>query len=248
MSNDLQLPQDVKDLLREELKSQSELEKAPSPMAYISIKGKKFRAGDEKLPNELYCVIVVAGYDKTYYASPYDPDSPATPSCFAASIEEIAAPSNNSPEPQSASCLTCPHNVFGSAKIGKGKACKDSRRLIMYSYDKLKSEVDFSQMAQLRVPSSSLKAFSSYVRTVSLRYGLPYLAVVTKIELDQDSDYPSLVFDYDDTLNSDEVLKIMSMKPSAIEAAIKTFSPDEDEEKKPVPLSKPSASQKSKLS
>lgn len=51
------------------------------------------------------------------------------PACFSA---DGITPSANSQQPQSDKCDTCPRNVVGSSKTGKGKACHSRKRLAVF--------------------------------------------------------------------------------------------------------------------
>ncbi len=53
-------------------------------------------------------------------------------------------------------CLACPHNKFGTALKGKGKRCRDSRRLVL----KLP---DHALPVRLQVPATVIKALDGYL-------------------------------------------------------------------------------------
>lgn len=70
-------------------------------------------------------------------------------------------------------CAKCPWNQFGSATVGKGKMCKESRRLLLWSAETNASGI-------LSVPPSSIKNWKNY------RAGLPgknFSSVLTRITL-----------------------------------------------------------------
>jgi hypothetical protein len=180
----------MQEALKRKLAEQSTQES--DALVYISLKGKKFRIGDIKLPDLFDCVIAEFAFEKTYYSSAYNPDKAASPDCYAISFNEPAAPHELAENPQSDRCSTCKWNEFGSAAVGKGRACKDGRRLILYAYGA--NGADFTQTAQLKVPAASLKAWGQYCSMVRRQYGLPVAWVITTISMDEDSDYPSLKF------------------------------------------------------
>lgn len=99
----------------------------------LSIRGKMFRArlgGEESVltkDRELQVILVAARphASKRYYDSAYQAGSVEAPAC--ASVDGKAPTQGD--RKQSASCATCPHNVFGSK--GKGKACNDYKRVIV---------------------------------------------------------------------------------------------------------------------
>lgn len=100
----------------------------------ISIsKGKFRRVVDGELmganPGPLNVIVVNAlpNVSRDYYASAYDPNATATlPDCWS-DLGDV--PAANVPNPQSASCATCPQNIDGSGSNGKGRACRFHRRL-----------------------------------------------------------------------------------------------------------------------
>ena len=99
----------------------------------LSIRGKMFRArlsGEESVltkDRELQVILVAARphVSKRYYDSAYQAGSVEAPAC--ASLDGKTPTQGD--RKQSASCATCPHNVFGSK--GKGKACNDYKRVIV---------------------------------------------------------------------------------------------------------------------
>lgn len=236
MSNAVTIPDDMKDLLKRKLSEQANQES--DALVYISMKGKKFRIGDAKLPDKFDCVIAEFAFEKQFYADAYNPDKPASPDCYAISFEEPTKPHENVEHPVSESCKTCPHNEFGSANVGKGKACKDGRRLILYAYGA--NGVDFTQTAQIKVPAASLKAWGQYCGMVRRQYGLPISWVVTTLELDEDSDYPALKFSCKGPCPQDGVMeigyreaanKLLIMRPFKKNEDIATPSPKDAKQK-----------------
>jgi hypothetical protein len=88
------------------------------------------------------------------------------------------APPDNTPNQQNPQCDGCPHNVFGSAEVGKGKRCKNQYRLALLADDvKDAREAD---LAFLTLPPTSIKPWNDYVNTVSAMYGKPSWGVMTE--------------------------------------------------------------------
>lgn len=69
------------------------------------------------------------GVTKTYYKDAYNADDVGAPTCFS---NDSIVPDNGSEEKQSAACAGCPHNAFGSAANGSGKACQDAKRTAIF--------------------------------------------------------------------------------------------------------------------
>jgi len=72
-------------------------------------------------------------------------------------------------------CVVCPLNVFGSGAGGKGKMCKNTRRLFIL----LPGEM---LPLQLTLPPTSLKNFNTFLLNITSK-GLPVWAFPTKIGL-----------------------------------------------------------------
>jgi hypothetical protein len=75
-------------------------------------------------------------------------------------------------------------NEFGSADngTGKGKACKNIRRLALISAKPLTEDsVSKGEVAYLKTPVTSVKNWAAYVRTLDALEHIPPLAVVTQI-------------------------------------------------------------------
>lgn len=84
-----------------------------------------------------------------------------------AGSEEIQSPAN--------SCLDCPQNKYGTGKKGKGKACKNMKRVHIL--------LQGSMMPyRLTVPPTNLKAVDLYVSLLTSQ-GVPYQLVMTEFSL-----------------------------------------------------------------
>ncbi|MFX8094606.1 hypothetical protein ABTK72_20245, partial [Acinetobacter baumannii] len=75
----------------------------------------------------------------------------------------------------------------------KSKACSDSRKLVIVPVG-ANGAVDFENLRfggpmLLRVPPASLRAFAEYDAKLQAM-GLPYYAVVTRLQFDQSQAYP----------------------------------------------------------
>lgn len=156
---------------------------------YISIKNSKFTLNDEKLGTSIDVVVLATAFDNAYYDRPYNPDVIASPACFALAIDaDDLEPDEDSPDVQAESCAVCPMNEFGSAENGKGKACKNGRRLLVATIKN--GEVDLSNIAMLKIPPTSLKNWATYVRNLNLKHNKPAWSVLTNLTFDEDATWP----------------------------------------------------------
>lgn len=108
-------------------------------------------------------------------------------------------PTGNPPDCTSADCQTghglpggpcadCPLNAFGSAaradgKLGRGKACKESRLLFLLREGQSLPEV-------VVTPPGSLRITKQYL----LKLGAPYWAVLTRLELERTQNKDGIAF------------------------------------------------------
>lgn len=165
----------------------------------ISLRGKKFRVmadGEEviKPSTELEVVILAVEpgpglFIKTFYEGTYNPNDTSPPTC---SSSNGVVPDGWVTSPQSDRCNTCPKNQFGSATSTTGKkakACKDSKRI----WAALPDDINGTVYA-LGIPVTSLKAVSAYAVDLK-KHNYPMTAVVTKLTMDDDSDFPTLQFE-----------------------------------------------------
>jgi hypothetical protein len=134
-------------------------------------------------------------------------------------------PNASSPAPQHATCEGCPKNEWGSSLSGgKGKACRETRRLLLIPADALTSAeaVKTAEVAALRPPVTSLKNYATYVQTVAPTLRRPLLAVISEVAVVPDPKTQfkvtfSMVKAIDD---QDVVAALISRSKEEIEKAI----------------------------
>lgn len=169
----------------------------------ISIRGKKFRMGEIDLGTEMSVVIVGSSREQAYFDSPYDRDSTMVPACFSISEKafqsgNIVAPHEESPAPQSDSCNVCP---LGAWTNGEKPLCKTGLRLALLAYgDKL----SYTEMAFIKLPPTSIKAFNKFVTKATSTSGLPLGLIVVDLSFDDEVDVPKLEFQRSTNVLSEE--------------------------------------------
>ncbi|MGH6628176.1 MAG: hypothetical protein ACREB3_00415, partial [Burkholderiales bacterium] len=89
----------------------------------------------------------------------------------------------------------CPQNVFGSAETGRGKACRNTRRMILMSAGTLHPKTDafevftepgqlqLAPMYMLNLPVTSVKGWATYVQNLRHAFHRPPYAVATLIRV-----------------------------------------------------------------
>ena len=98
------------------------------------------------------------------------------------------APHEKAEDKQNATCADCKWNAFKSDDRGKGKACKNIRRLALIHADSLDSPqaVAKAQVAFLNIPVTSVKGWANYVRTLANVMKRPPYGMVTQVEAQPD--------------------------------------------------------------
>jgi hypothetical protein len=194
---------------------------------------------------ELVLLSANPSLSKVYYEGQFEEGSNAAPDC---SSNDGVEPDTGVAEPQAKTCAACPHNVWGSGKGGKGKACADSRRIAVAPAGRLDDPM------LLRVPPASLRPLSEYAAEIA-RHNLPLLAVVTRVRFEAEVATPQLAFKAHgllpeasfalatETANSDLVRQIVGLEASGPATPRLPVTPAEAEkvaeEIAPKPKAKP---------
>lgn len=139
--------------------------------------------GDPVGPDNKLSVIVIAStHANLYYEGKYDENNPTNPVCYAYSEDgENMAPHPKSSKPQHTDCATCQWNQWESAATGRGKACKNTRRLALIPADTTVEDLKTAEIATMQLPVTSVKIWAQYVNKLSTLFARPPLGVYTTI-------------------------------------------------------------------
>jgi hypothetical protein len=178
---------------------------------FFSVKAGQLSYDDVAMPGNQAAVVVLADIiENCFYDAAYDPNTPASPKCFAfahseAELEPHEAVDNDPYfERQHATCNGCPQNEWGSARQGRGKACSNVMRLALIpagaytkgagrnaglTYEQFDEEEHFAKadIAYLKVSVMSVKNYSQYVKGLANEMKLPPHGVFTNIEVVPDA-------------------------------------------------------------
>jgi hypothetical protein len=251
----------------------SSLGRATSSFPVVSIKGKQFsvvkegdrsiiedpRTGEPASSIQVAIVRVNPGLSKAYYAGGYVEGVESKPECFS---NDGIRPDPNAEEAQAKSCASCPFNAFGSASTGKGKACRDTKRMAIATVDNLEEPM------MLRVPATSLKNLAQYGKLLTEK-GVDTRFVATRIGFDPHSTHQVLTFKPVGFLDEETVIEIERLqdeesilqitgeqsaparvqaeapvarpKPTVVKAAPQVEEDEEDEDEAPAPAPAPKA-------
>lgn len=203
--------------LAEVAAKQAAKEKPGSINKAISIRGGVLSIDEEPVEgNELRAIVLSAIHENQYYTGAFNSNVPQIPTCYSfgdpeADVpEDSMAPHAESTEAQSELCSSCWANEFGSADVGKGKACKNVRRLVLVTEDALESAdaLASAEARVLKVPVMSVKGWSHYVRNkLGGEINRPYWAVITKIKVVPDAKSQfKLQFGFEELVDFDQSL------------------------------------------
>lgn len=197
---------------------QAAAEKPVGGFKKLSTRGGILAIDDTPLEdNELRCIVLVAMHENLYYTGRYDPNVPQTPACFSfgefdsKTVEDDMEPHADSEQPQGdedRKCAGCWANQMGSADTGRGKACKNSRRLALVTEDALNSpeEMEAAEIRTFSIPVTSVKGWANYVRIkLGDEIRRPYYGVITKIQVvpDAKTQYKAL-FSFEELIQFDQ--------------------------------------------
>jgi len=178
-----------KEQMKEAAKKQAASEKVVGGFPSISTRGGVLSIDDTPVKdNKMDMVILMAVHENAYYPDAYDPANAQIPVCYAFAGEgddpDAMKPHPDSAEPQCATCADCELNQMGSAETGRGKACKNIRRLALTTEDAFADAEAFdeAEIRGLKVPVTSTRNFAKYVKRLDEEQELPTFGVVTEIE------------------------------------------------------------------
>jgi hypothetical protein len=194
------LPVDYEALLKQHAVIASDMEANVSSGRFFSTQGGilKFN-GNPVQGNKIACIIADYILENVYYTD-FDPGNPAPPNCYALGRnEDDLAPHEKVDTPENETCKGCPMNEWESAEKGRGKACKNTRRLALIpagNIDHKTGDINYfdvdsladQQHAFLRLPVTSIKGWAAYVKNVSGTLNLPPHGVFTLVTVVPDPD------------------------------------------------------------
>lgn len=225
---------------------------------FISTRGGVLAMGDEVMPGNSCCVIILDSIrENTFYAERFDPDTPAAPVCYAFARDGAELAPHESMQkdpnyfiPQSVECNGCPHNEWGTADKGRGKACQNRRRLALIPAGYYKerrgsrdldleifTEIDHyakAEIAFMKLPVTSVKDWAKYVNSINATVQRPPFGVISRIYLEPHPQWQYTVgFEMLDKVPDELVTTILARHEEAQKAIIQGYVPPE--EKPPAP-------------
>ena len=190
------LPMNLEDEIKKQLAEQKG-QIGALPSNKIQLAGKEFTLPDgQKSPGPLEAIILDFVWFMVHYPGVYDSSNPQQPNCFAVGRERPDGgelkPHSSVEKPVFTDCKDCPQNEWKSAITGKGKACKNQRRLILVPPD-FDAETD---PMTVYVSPGGLKNFDAYVSRLSNEHSILPVQAITAISFDPNQTYPLLQFKF----------------------------------------------------
>lgn len=125
--------------------------------SYIGFKNAQLKVDGISIPaNELNVRVLAALSERAWYSKDFDADAVQVPDCYALDND---VPHEQAANPQADTCAECKHNKWGSAIRGKGKACRESARVIVIPAN---VPLASAQMYTAKVPVTSLSTVTSF--------------------------------------------------------------------------------------
>lgn len=215
---------------------------------YFSVKGATLKYDDAPVQgNRVAAIVVNSVIEQLYYAEEYDPDRKTSPDCYAFSHDpDELAPRDDVPNKQAETCAECPHFKWGTGKNGKGKACREHRKLaivaagVLDDNDELEAfEVEDLQrgdMATMKVPTSSIKNWAGYAKQLASALKRPTRAVVTQISVKpHEKNQYEMFFEPIGKLEQEKVQAMNDRYDEAEELLNRPYAEVSEEEEAPKP-------------
>jgi hypothetical protein len=125
--------------------------------SYIGFKNAQLKVDGIAIPtNQLDVRVLATISERAWYSKEFDADAIQVPDCYALDDD---TPHDQASNAQAATCAECPHNKWGSALRGKGKACRESARVIVIPAN---VPLASAQMYTAKVPVTSLSTVTSF--------------------------------------------------------------------------------------
>lgn len=168
----------------------------------LSIRNSKFKFEGADLGNEISVILLDYVFVNQFFKGKFDPDNRQPPACFAMAENELdLVPLPSSPEIQNGGdpCESCWANEFESDDAGRGKACKNGRRIAVMSAEAWEDDdfadyIDSEAVGYLTLPPTTNPTWRAYVNKLGKTAKLPVWGVITTLSFDPEVDYPKLEF------------------------------------------------------
>lgn len=196
--------------------------------------------------NKLNVIVLDAAYEHAWYPGAFDPNNPKSPDCWAAGrVESELAPIDEVDNKQSDDCASCSLNEWGSDPDGgKGKACKNIRRLALMSASSLDGGADAIAQANVvmaKLPVTSGKLYSAFAVQIANVTKRPPHGVIAELSVVPDPRYQFTVKWTFVDLIPDELVPAVLAKREALKDEILFTYPSNSEREQQAPPARQAA-------
>lgn len=165
MANEMESMDVIKKRLEEQLERQREAANSMRTSgSYVSFKNANLKIDGQPIPNNRADVRVLAAIsERAWYDGPFDSDNAQVPACY--SLDDDS-PHEDAADPQSDTCAECPKNKWGTApprpgsdKPGRGKACRESARIVIVPAN---VPLKTAPMSIAKIPVTSISTVTNF--------------------------------------------------------------------------------------
>lgn len=241
----------------EELAKQAQIaaavEESTATGQFFSLKGGVLSFNDNPMPgNEMAAIILDGILENVFYEGAYDPDNVQAPTCFAFGRDEktmephkIVVEAGNSMAGAAGNCAGCEMNEWGSADKGRGKACRNTRRLGLLAagtFDdrgKFKAfdaeQLESGPLGFMKLPVTSVKGYAAFVKQVAGALKRPPFGIFTKItvKIDPQTQF-KVIFEPLGQVPDSLMAVVMQRREEAMASIESPYSLPEEEEQRPA--------------
>jgi hypothetical protein len=186
-----------------------------------------FRAGqmlfnDNPVPgNKMLAVPIDYIFENAFYPEKFNPAKAMSPICYAFGRKDSELkPHADCEDPQNTTCDGCELNEWGSDPDGgKGKACKNTRRIALLHKDSLVDAKTIleSAVAFCKIPVTSVKNWSTFANQCATVLKVPPLAVIAEVSVIPDSKTQfQVLFKGSGVISDDEILAALVAKQEMV--------------------------------
>jgi hypothetical protein len=183
-TTNIAVPVDLKALMEKAAVQAMQAEKPDNK--FISFKSGVLSYNGNVAPgNKIQVIIVGNCFENQYFPGKYDPNKLASPDCYAVAHDEdeLAPVPEDCTKAVSPSCTDCPLNEWESdPNGGKGKACKNTRRLGMIVASQVGDSMN-AEVAYARLPVTSVANWAKYVNQIGNVVKRPPWGVITEMSV-----------------------------------------------------------------
>jgi hypothetical protein len=222
----------------------------PTSQAFSTRAGVLVYNGQAMPDNQVDVVVMASVAVNSMFINKFDPNNIVSPLCFSmAPTGEEMVPHENSYKKQADECEGCEQMVWGSdpnSPSGRGKMCKETRKLSLISADSFADGVEKAPIVTLSIPVTSVENWAGYVNLLSATAKRPAWSVITRIKLKPHPKKQFVVeFEAVDAINDPDMLAAIKAKQEmATKIALTPFGMMTEEQFKEITEPKPAAKKK----